>query len=73
MPPWDWGWCLSTQMIMGNTPNIELQHARDLIFHQHFMVLALVHLTLVIGVVMEIISLRFGTITWFPSSPTHDS
>jgi hypothetical protein len=27
----------------------------------------------IIGAIVEIISLRFGTITWFPSFATHDS
>ncbi len=43
MPPWDWEWCLSTQMIVGDAPDVELHHDEDLIFHQHFMVLAPVH------------------------------
>jgi uncharacterized membrane protein len=31
--PMDWEWCLSTQMIVGTTPNTKLHHVEDPIFH----------------------------------------
>jgi hypothetical protein len=43
MPPWDWEWWLSTQMIVGDALDVEPHHAKNLIFHQHFMVLAPMH------------------------------
>ncbi len=62
---WDWEWCLLTQMIVGATLSTHLHHVEDLIFHRT--------IALITNVAMVIISLRFGTLTWFSSSITHDS
>ncbi len=62
---WDWEWCLLTQMIVRATPSIQFHHVEDLISHRT--------IALIINVAMEIISLKFGTLTWFSSSVTHDS
>jgi hypothetical protein len=54
-------------MIMGVTFSIEPHHIEDLIsISTH----ALAHITVAI---VEIISLIFGTITWFPSFVAHGS
>ncbi len=62
---WDWEWCLLTQMIVGATLSTQLHHVEDLIFHRT--------VVLITNVAMEIISLGFGTLTWFSLSVTHDS
>ncbi len=70
-PQWDWEWCLSTQMIVGTTLSVEFHQVEDPISHQHLVDSGTCALTRVTSAFMEIISLRFGTITWFPSSTTH--
>jgi hypothetical protein len=53
-------------MIVGDAFGIELHMLKI----QRLMVLAPAHVT---NVIMEIISLKFATITWFPSSIAHES
>jgi hypothetical protein len=58
-------------MIVGTTPSVKFHKVEDPISHQHLVVFGTYALTRVTGAFMEIISLRFGTITWFPSSIAH--
>ncbi len=74
MLKWDWEWFLLTQMIVGTALGVEPHHVEDPISSLapcDFGTCILV--TLITGAIVEIISLGFGTITWFPSFVAHDS
>ncbi len=60
-------------MIVGATLGVEPYHNKDPIFSLSPRGSCTHILALIIGAIVQIISLGFGTITWFPSSATHDS